>query len=209
MSFPSILTPGVTQRGQDGAFGAWHCSWPGEKAFMWWKWVGLGFPHTFHPAVKFVTTPRELKCQRSLQEGLQLFSASQIRVWFFSHFLCDCGQTLQLPARRAEKMWLQSSSKPSSALISEQEHSAPPLYFVFFTFEASLESQSQSRTGQWDCFIPTKKCWFSRSSRLCRAPYESLADEMSAGSPLKKQITYLGTANGILFPLLLSSSQEL
>lgn len=131
MSFPSVLTPGMTQSGQDGAFGGWYCCWPGEKAFMWWKWVGLGFPHTFHPAVKLVTAPRESKCQRGLREGLQLFSASQIRVWFFSHFLCDRGQTLQLPAWRAEKMWIQSSSKPSSALISEQEHSAPPLYFIY------------------------------------------------------------------------------
>lgn len=94
----------------------------------------------------------------------------------------------------------ESSSKLSSALISVQEHSAPPLYFVLFTFEASHESQLQSRTGQRDHFIPTKKCWFSHFSSLCRAPYESLADEMSAASSLKEQITYLGTANGILSP---------
>lgn len=45
----------------------------------------------------------------------------------FSQFLCGGGQTLQLPARRAEKMVAQSSSKPSCALISKQERSAPPL----------------------------------------------------------------------------------
>lgn len=31
---------------------------------------------------------------------------------------------------------------------------------------------------------------------------ESLADEMSAASSLKQKITYLGTANGIISPLL-------
>lgn len=33
----------------------------------------------------------------------------------FSHFLCGIGQTLQLPARRDEKMVIQSSSNSSSA----------------------------------------------------------------------------------------------
>lgn len=71
----------------------------------------------------------------------------------FSRFPCDGGQTLQLPAGRAEKMVIQSSSKPSSALISEPECSAPPLCFVSFTFGTFHESQLQNRIGWWDRFL--------------------------------------------------------
>lgn len=46
-------------------------------------------------------------------------------------FLPFSGKILWVPARRAEKMWIQSSSKSSSALISEQKHSDPPSYFIY------------------------------------------------------------------------------
>lgn len=75
--------------------------------------------------------------------GSEAFPCISNQALIFSHFLTK----LWAPARRAEKMWIQSSSKPSSALISEQKHSDPPSYFVLFTFEASHESQLQSRTG--------------------------------------------------------------
>lgn len=59
----------------------------------------------------------------------------------FSRFLHGSGQTLQLPAGRAERMAIRISSKPSSALVSEQERSAPPLRFFLFTIETFHESQ--------------------------------------------------------------------
>lgn len=96
------------------------------------------------------------------------------------------------------------------ALLSFLSKNTQLLLYTLFSLHLRLLLKANHRAEQGsETILFQLKSVGSRSSRLCRAPYESLADEMSAGSPLKKQITYLGTANGILFPLLLSSSQEL
>lgn len=125
--FPSILTPGVTQSGVRMEF----CSLVLLLAVLWWKWVGLGFPHTFHPAVKVVSTPWESKSQRSLQEGLKLFSASQIRMWFFSHFLCDHGQTLQLPPEGLRRRGYKVLQNPALLLFLSKNIQLFILCFIY------------------------------------------------------------------------------